>query len=180
MSASWTVFYGAQYPAHLYLCLRFAACLTTGLAQNSRPCGSLLLSRKALSSSAPCRFIPAHSSKYPSFQKVTQLAPENYAGYVNLGGTYNDVGRLLEAIEPLKKSISLRPSYAGYTNLGTSYLGLHKLKEAAYAYQQAVKLDPKQYVTVGNLGSAQKYSGAKDEARISYTNLRGSSWPARN
>jgi tetratricopeptide (TPR) repeat protein/TolB-like protein len=102
------------------------------------------------------------------FQKVTQLAPENYAGYVNLGGTYNDVGRLLEAIEPLKKSISLRPSYAGYTDLGTSYLGLHKLKEAADAYHEAVKLDPKQYVTWGNLGSAQNYSGAKDNARISY------------
>ena len=102
------------------------------------------------------------------FQKVTQLAPENYAGYVNLGGTYNDVGRLLEAIEPLKKSISLRPSYAGYTNLGTSYLGLHKLKEAADAYQEAVALDPKQYVTWGNLASAQNYSGSKDKARASY------------
>lgn len=103
------------------------------------------------------------------FEKVTQLAPENYAGYVNLGGTYNDVGRMLEAIEPLKKSISLRPSYAGYTNLGTSYLGLHKLKEAADAYQEAVKLDPKQYVTWGNLASAQNYSGSKDKARASYS-----------
>jgi tetratricopeptide (TPR) repeat protein len=37
------------------------------------------------------------------FQKVTHLCPENYAGYVNLGETYNDVGRLLEAIEPLKE-----------------------------------------------------------------------------
>jgi tetratricopeptide (TPR) repeat protein len=102
------------------------------------------------------------------FQKVTQLAPENYAGYVNLGGTYNDVGHFLEAIEPLKKSISLRPSYAGYTNLGTSYMGLHKLKESADAYQEAVKLDPKQYVTWGNMASAQNYSGAKEKAQISY------------
>jgi len=29
-------------------------------AQNSGPSGSLLLPRKALSSSVPCRFIPAH------------------------------------------------------------------------------------------------------------------------
>ena len=102
------------------------------------------------------------------FRKVTEQAPENYAGYVNLGGTYNDLGRFLEAIEPLKKSIALRPSYAGYTDLGTSYLGLHKLNEAADAYQQAVKLDPKQYVTWGNLGSAQHYSGAKQQALASY------------
>jgi tetratricopeptide (TPR) repeat protein len=102
------------------------------------------------------------------FKKVTELAPENYAGYVNLGGTYNDQGRFLEAIEPLKKSIALRPSYGGYTNLGTSYFGLHKLKDAADAYQEAVKIDPKQYVTWGNLASAQDYSGAKEPALTSY------------
>jgi serine/threonine-protein kinase len=102
------------------------------------------------------------------FQRVTELAPENYAGYVNLGGTYNDLGRFLEAIEPLKTSIVLRPSYGGYTNLGTSYLGLHKLNEAADAYQQAVKLDPRQYVTWGNLAAAQYYSGAKEKGLDSY------------
>lgn len=102
------------------------------------------------------------------FQKVTELAPENYAGYVNLGGTYNDLGRFLEAIEPLKTSIVLQPSYGGYTNLGTSYLGLHKLKEAAAAYRQAVNLDPKQYVTWGNLAAAQYYSGAKEPGLDSY------------
>ena len=102
------------------------------------------------------------------FQKVTELAPDNYAGYVNLGGTYNDLGRFLEAIEPLKRSIALRPSYGGYTNLGTSYMGLHKMNEAADAYQQAVKLDPKEYVTWGNLASAQYYSGSKQQGLTSY------------
>jgi eukaryotic-like serine/threonine-protein kinase len=102
------------------------------------------------------------------FQKVTQLAPEGYVGYLNLGGTYNDVGRFLEAIEPLKKSLALRPSYGGYTNLGTSYVGLHRMKEAATAYQEAVKLDPKQYVTWGNLGVAQYYGGSRQEALQSY------------
>ncbi len=102
------------------------------------------------------------------FRKVTELAPENYAGFVNLGGTYNDLGRYLEAIAPLKKSIALRPSYGGYTNLGTSYFGLQKLQEASAAYEQAVKLDPKQYVTWGNLGAAQYYAGAKPQAFNSY------------
>src|ERR1035437_4190804 len=102
------------------------------------------------------------------FQKVTQLAPEGYVGYLNLGGTYNDVGRFLEAIEPLKKSVALRPSYGGYTNLGTSYLGLHRMNEAAASYQEAVKLDPKQYVTWGNLGVALYYDGSRQEALKSY------------
>ena len=102
------------------------------------------------------------------FQKVTELAPENYVGYLNLGGTYNDLGRFLEAIAPLKKSIALHPSYGGYTNLGTSYYGLQKLNDAAAAYEQAVKLDPKQYVTWGNLGAAQYYGGSKPQAVLSY------------
>ena len=78
------------------------------------------------------------------------------------------MGRFLEAIEPLKKSIALRPSYQGYTNLGTSYMGLHKMNEAADAYQQSVKLDPKQYVAWGNLASAQYYSGSKQNGLDSY------------
>ena len=102
------------------------------------------------------------------FKKVTELAPEGYVGYLNLGGTYNDLGRFQDAISPLKKSVALRPSYGGYTNLGTSYFGLHKLKEAAEAYQEAIKLDPKQYVTWGNLGAAQYYGGSPHDSVASY------------
>jgi eukaryotic-like serine/threonine-protein kinase len=102
------------------------------------------------------------------FQKVTELAPEGYVGYLNLGGTYNDLSRFLEAIAPLKKSIALRPSYGGYTNLGTSYFGLHKMNEAAAAYGEAVRLDPKQYVTWGNLAAAQYYGEAKQDGLKSY------------
>jgi eukaryotic-like serine/threonine-protein kinase len=52
-------------PTPPILYLRFAAYLTIGLAQDSRPSGSLVLTRKALSSSTPCRFIPAH--KHPHY-----------------------------------------------------------------------------------------------------------------
>src|SRR5215469_3433564 len=59
-SASRLHLFGAQYPPHLFPCLRFAAYLTIGLAQNSGPSGPLLLSRKVSSPSASCRFNPAH------------------------------------------------------------------------------------------------------------------------
>ena len=91
-----------------------------------------------------------------------------YVGYLNLGGTYNDLGRFSEAIEPLKKSAMLHPSFGAYTNLGTSYFGLHRSKEAAAAYLEAIKLDPKQYVTWGNLGFAQYYAGNPQELMKSY------------
>src|SRR5215467_14033159 len=59
-SASGLHLFGAPYPPRLYLCLRFAAYLTIGLAQDSRPSRSLLLSRGTLSFSTSYRFIPAH------------------------------------------------------------------------------------------------------------------------
>jgi serine/threonine-protein kinase len=102
------------------------------------------------------------------FQKVIELAPEGYGAYVNMGATLSNMGRYAESIEPLKKSISLRPSYAAYVNLGTTYFGLNQFAEAATAYEQAVKLSPSQYVTWGNLGDARKYLGAKAEAQSAY------------
>src|SRR5215472_18087480 len=62
-SASGLHLFGAPYPPRLYLCLRFAAYLTIGLAQDSRPSGSLLLSREILSLSTSYRFIPAHRNR---------------------------------------------------------------------------------------------------------------------
>ncbi len=102
------------------------------------------------------------------FKKVTELAPEGYAGYVNLGAAYNEQRMFREAIEPLRKSILLRPTYAAYVNIGTAYFGQHDFAQAAANSEQALKLDPKQYVTWGNLGEARYYSGAKKESVPAY------------
>src|SRR5216684_1174311 len=61
-SASGLSVYGAEYPPRLS---PVYASLSTSRypAQDSRPSGSLLLSRKELSSSASCRFIPAHCKR---------------------------------------------------------------------------------------------------------------------
>ena len=99
------------------------------------------------------------------FQKVIQLAPEGYGAYVNLGATYNNMGRYQDAVDPLKKSIAIRPSYAAYINLGTAYFGLDKFADAATAYEEAIKLNPQQYVSWGNLGQARKYLGDLSQAQ---------------
>src|SRR5216684_2381830 len=58
-SASGLTVYGAEYPPRLSSV--YASLGTSRYpAQDSRPSGSLLLSRKALSSFTPCRFSPAH------------------------------------------------------------------------------------------------------------------------
>jgi tetratricopeptide (TPR) repeat protein len=104
------------------------------------------------------------------FQKVIELAPEGYGAYVNLGATYSNMGRYAEAIEPLKRSIVIRPSYSAYVNLGTAYFGLNKFADAVAAYEEALKLNPRQYVTWGNLADARYYSGQKKEAMPAYRN----------
>jgi tetratricopeptide (TPR) repeat protein len=102
------------------------------------------------------------------FSKVTELAPEGYAGYVNLGATYNNMGRYSDAIVPLKKSLTLRPIYASYVNLGTAYFYLRDYPQAAASAREAIKLNPNQYPIWGNLGAALYYSGAKKESEPAY------------
>ena len=102
------------------------------------------------------------------FQRVIALAPEGYAPYVNLGATYNNMGQYERSIEPLKKSILIRPSYAAYVNLGVAYEGLKRFADGAIAYEKAIELNPQQFITWGNLGEAQYYEGRKSEALQAY------------
>jgi serine/threonine-protein kinase len=102
------------------------------------------------------------------FQKVIAMAPEGYGAYVNLGATYHDMGAYAKAIEPLKKSISIHPSYSGYVDLGAAYAGLNRFADEAAAYEEAIKLDPREFITWGNLGEARYYSGEKEQALPAY------------
>ena len=73
-SASGLYIFAAQCPTPPILYLRFAGSLTVA-AQDSRPSGSLLLSCKALSSSASCRFIPAHKNRHYAQNPSTTGSP---------------------------------------------------------------------------------------------------------
>ncbi len=73
------------------------------------------------------------------FRKVTELAPDNYRGYSNLGGIYVYQGRYADAIEVLKRSIDLRPNGSAYGNLGAAYFWLHRFPEAVEIYKQGIK-----------------------------------------
>src|ERR1700687_4944141 len=78
-SASGLHLFGAEYPPRLS---SVYASLSTSRypAQDSRPSGSLLLSRKALSSSASCRFIPAHCKRlFATLGRSTHLAVHVFA-----------------------------------------------------------------------------------------------------
>jgi tetratricopeptide (TPR) repeat protein len=58
-----------------------------------------------------------------------------------------------EAIEPLKRAISLQSNYFhAYNDLGVAYMKLNQLEEAAAAFQQAIKINDKVYLPQLNLG----------------------------
>src|SRR5215472_3235772 len=74
-SAPGLYLFAAQCPTPPILYLRFAANLTVGLAQDSRPSGSLLLSCKALSSST---FMPVYPGAQTSgLRSKSHFAPQS-------------------------------------------------------------------------------------------------------
>ena len=67
-------------------CLRFAAYLAVGLAQNSGPCGSLLLTRRALASPTSCRFYPGAPQFHPGcVSRGPPIIPDGRFSQVRFG-----------------------------------------------------------------------------------------------
>ena len=61
--------------------------------------------------------------------------------YYNMGVSLKDQGKLDEAIEAYKKSISLKPNYAEvYNNLGVVFQSQGKCDEAIKVYDKAILL----------------------------------------
>ena len=91
------------------------------------------------------------------FQKVTELAPDLAAGFVNLGAAYLDAHQYPAAIAPLKKALELNPQLAGADQmLGMALLSAGYAAEALPHLQQAP----------GALGIAQLKTGHLPEAII--------------
>ncbi len=95
------------------------------------------------------------------FLKATELAPDNYKGYLTLGGVYVTEGRYQEAINAFNRSIDLRPSPDAYNNLGYAYTLMRRFPEAIAALEQALKLDNSYWRVLGkSRGCALLESGA--------------------
>jgi tetratricopeptide (TPR) repeat protein len=91
------------------------------------------------------------------FQKVTELAPNLAAGFVNLGAAYLDAHQYAAAIAPLKKALALNPQLPGAGQmLGMALLSSGYAAEAIPHLQQ----------TPGALGIAQLKTGDLTEAIV--------------
>jgi serine/threonine-protein kinase len=91
-----------------------------------------------------------------AFRTVTDLVPDNEAGYRNMAAVYQITGRYDEAEEMLEKAVALRPGSVNLSNLGTLHFSLGRFSAAAAAYERAAELNPIDPIIRGNLADAYR------------------------
>jgi predicted TPR repeat methyltransferase len=80
--------------------------------------------------------------------------PGAAAIFTNLGCVYTALGQPDNAIEVLRKAISMAPTMAlAYNNLGNAYRAKGQNKKALNAYHQAIRLNPSLADTYANIGA---------------------------
>ena len=128
-------------------------------------------------------FIPPHSGNYIIVNlRPLKSAPTAAPGLVNVNDidlrvspkakeAYDSAIALLqaekygEALEPLKRAISLQPNYFhAHNDLGVLYMKLDRLDEAAETLRQAIKINGKIYIPQLNLGIVLNRQGKFKEA----------------
>ena len=102
-----------------------------------------------------------------------EILTEQYPGatvvWNILGVSRTQIGKLDEAIEAYKKSISLKPDFAlAHYNLASTLQELVRLEEAEASYTKAIALKPNHAEAHYNLGNMLKELGRLDEAEASY------------
>lgn len=111
-----------------------------------------------------------YSKAEPWMKLVTELAPENAGGPLNLGILYYATRRYKEAEAALKKSISLQPIAVAYTDLGTVQYFQGRFAESVGAFEKAVQLGSKDPNNWGNLADAFRQLPARvPESAMAYS-----------
>ncbi len=113
------------------------------------------------------------------FVQMTLLAPEQSAGFVNLGAAYNQLEKSSQAVDVLAKAVKLQPTAAAYHNLGIAHRRLKHWPSAKTAFREALRLNPNLveahenlasvYVELGDLTLAITHFQKALELRPSFT-----------
>ena len=77
------------------------------------------------------------------FDKITELSPNNYRAYYNLGIAYFNLGQIENAKSSFEKALRIKPDYKYcYYNLGLVYESIDRYEDALKYYEQALEIDP--------------------------------------
>ena len=104
-----------------------------------------------------------------SWRKVTELAPDNVWGYMNVGDTYFNTGQFEEAGRYFQRGLQISPENPDlYSNMGTVSFFQGRFKEDVEYMQKAIALQPQKYDYWGNLADAYRMIPAPDKASNAY------------
>jgi tetratricopeptide (TPR) repeat protein len=91
--------------------------------------------------------------------------PQAWAAHNNLALALQSAGRLDEAIDHFRQSVTLNPDFAeGHNNLGLALMFQGRLDEAVRAYHGALRIDPDLPGPHFNLGLVRRSQGRLDDA----------------
>ncbi len=83
--------------------------------------------------------------------RAAEIFPEEYRINLFLGLALNQAGRNQEAVKPLEKAVSLKPTdMDALSTLGQVYEALNRYDDAYRIYETALKLDPKNSLILNN------------------------------
>ena len=102
------------------------------------------------------------------FRRATELDPESYLAFNNLGAALLYAGKDDEAAQAFEKSLALRPNRDAYNNIAVAQFRLHRFKNAVLNFKEALKIDDTDYQNWGNMGDAAYYGGDTTSAMEYY------------
>ena len=109
------------------------------------------------------------SDEVTLWEDVVKKSPYKARPHYNLGGAYEEQGRLDDAVREYQTAINLKPDYAlAHYNLGVVYQKQGRLDDAVREYQTAIKLKPDYAEAHNNLGVAYQKQGRLDDAIKEY------------
>jgi len=105
-----------------------------------------------------------YSDAVTGFQRVLDLDPQNVDAYINLGRTYDALGRTSDAEQQFRRAIDISPQcWNCYNSLGIFFNAHARYADAAQAWQKVTELTPDNvwgYMNVGvayfNIGQFEK------------------------
>jgi tetratricopeptide (TPR) repeat protein len=110
-----------------------------------------------------------HAEALPFFQRATQLDPNSFDAWANLGYALNSLGRHAEALPAEERATKLDPNNAAaWCNKGGALGSLGRFGEALAAFDRALALDPNLVDAWYNKGVALRNLGRHEDGIAAY------------